>query len=40
MFEIYTTNNASLLNAQKVAKQLNCDADLISFKFKGKIDVF
>jgi ribosomal protein S18 acetylase RimI-like enzyme len=40
MFEIYTTNKASLLNAQKLAKQLNCDADLISFKVKGKIDVF
>jgi len=40
MFEIYTTNNASLLNAQKIAKQLNYDADLISFKVKGKIDVF
>lgn len=40
MFEIYATNDASLLNAQKIAKQLNRDADLISFKLKGKIDVF
>jgi len=40
MFEIYTTNNASLLSAQKSAKQLNCDADLISFKFKGQVNVF
>lgn len=40
IFEIKCENDASLNNAQKVAKELKAEADLISFRFGGRVDVF
>ena len=40
IFEIKCDNEASLSNAQKISKELNADAELISFRFGGKVDVF
>ena len=40
IFEIKGSNQASLQNAQKIGKNLNADADLVSFKFEGSTNVF
>jgi GNAT superfamily N-acetyltransferase len=40
IFEIKENNPASLQNAQKIGKNLNADADLVSFKFEGSTNVF
>ena len=40
IFEIKENNPASLKNAQKIGKNLNADADLVSFKFEGSTNVF
>lgn len=40
IFEIKENNPSSLQNAQKIGKNLDADADLVSFKFEGNTNVF
>ena len=40
IFEMESSNQASLLNAKKIASDMNADAKLFSFKFIGDLNVF
>lgn len=40
IFEIESSNEASLLNVKKMASNINADAQLFSFKFAGDLNVF